>query len=51
MKKLKIILLLAISAFELIALHGCASSMDPSRSQLPWAKPAAWEMSSPGMAF
>lgn len=51
MKKLKIALLLIISALGLIALPGCRSCMDTSRSQLPWAKPAAWEMSSPGMAF
>ncbi len=51
MKKLKISLLLILSILELIALYGCASSMDPARSQLPWAKPASWEMSSPGMAF
>lgn len=51
MNKIRISLLLVIAGLGLMTLSGCGSCMDPSQSQLPWARPAPWQSSSPGVAF
>ena len=45
------ILLLCLITLGVLSLTGCTSLMeeDPNEQQIPWATPANWEGSRPGM--
>lgn len=47
-KTLALWILLGVLA---LALGGCSGWQHPDESQLPWARPAAWENSTPGMGI